>query len=211
MFDIFLVILGAVLGFGLSFLTTIINHQLDRHGKLLLYYKHITMELVPPNITFIPENSNYNLIIPLYFEFQNTSNTPRVIRNINLYLYNKGELVDKFQQEPCVEIGNEKSKEYYNYGNEKSSYSFTLPSTSIQAQECFFLYTIHNSKVSEKSFDEIRFAYYDEKDRKNESLFLKVPDGWNTKQLYEEKDKDEFVKLKCHKVKNKENKKWTTY
>ena len=209
MSDIFSVILGSVVGFGLSILTTIINHKLDRKGKLLLYYKHITIEIVPPNITFIPENSNYNLIIPLYFEFQNTSNTPRVIRNINLYLYNKGELVDKFQQVDHSEIiiDNGKTKKCYNYGNEKSSYSFTLPSTSIQAQECFFLYTIHSSKASEKSFDEIRFAYYDEKDRKNESLFLKVPDGWNTKQLYEEKDKDEFVKLKCHKVKNKENKK----
>ena len=82
MSDIFSVILGSVVGFGLSILTTIINHKLDRKGKLLLYYKHITIEIVPPNITFIPENSNYNLIIPLYFEFQNTSNTPRVIRNI---------------------------------------------------------------------------------------------------------------------------------
>ena len=52
-----------------------------------------------------------------------------------------------------------------NYGSDKNSYSFVIPPMSIQKQECEFTYEIPISDINKYSFDQIRFSYYDEKNR----------------------------------------------
>ncbi|MCH5194353.1 MAG: hypothetical protein J1F11_10350 [Oscillospiraceae bacterium] len=213
-FDIILVLLGAVLGFGLSILTTIITRQLDKHGKLFLFYKLLSKESLPSNSYINSDNSECCLLMPLFFEFQNTSNTTRVIRDVNLYLYNQGKLVDKMFQiqyfETIKTVGKEEKAEIdHNYGGDKNSYSFVLPATSIQRQECLFAYKIPLSKKNEVVFDELRFAYYDEKNNKIESEFLDIPNGWNDKMV--DICNSEFVLLNCCKSKKTRKKRDNKY
>ena len=83
-----------------------------------------------------------------------------------------------------------------NFGGDKNSYSFVLPPLSIQKQECEFVYKIQSSKITENNFDEIRFSYFDEKNKVMECTFCFAEKGWDGIDFnYENK----YFELKCKK------------
>lgn len=194
-FEISLVVIGAVLGFALSIVTTLINKAIDKHGKLHLFYKLVYQKSSGKKARIDSQSGETYLTIPLYFEFQNTSNTARVIRDVCLYLYNNGSQVAKMIQ---IQYTRDSStNEVKNsFGGDKNSYSFVLPPLSIQKQECEFLYKVTTSKIEELPFDEIRFSYFDEKNRVMECLFCKAEQGWNGIDFNYE---NEYFELKCKK------------
>ena len=194
-FEISLVVIGAVLGFALSIVTTLINKAIDKHGKLHLFYKLVYQKSSGKKARIDSQGGETYLTIPLYFEFQNTSNTARVIRDVCLYLYNNGSQVAKMIQ---IQYTRDSStNEVKNsFGGDKNSYSFVLPPLSIQKQECEFLYKVTTSKIEELPFDEIRFSYFDEKNRVMECLFCKAEQGWNGIDFNYE---NEYFELKCKK------------
>lgn len=192
-FEIFLVIIGAILGFVLSILTTIINKAIDKHGKMRIFYKLVHQKITEQKARIYSSCGETFLVIPMYFELQNTSNTARVIRDVCLYLYNDGKKTAKMNQIQYTQ--NSKTKEITNsFGGEKSSYSFVLPPLSIQKQECEFLYKLPSSKIDELPFDEIRFSYFDEKNRVMECLFCEAKQGWAGVEFNYE---NEYFELKC--------------
>ena len=71
---------------------------------------------------------------------------------------------------------------------------------SIQKQECEFLYKVPTSQIDESTFDEIRFAYFDEKNRVMECLFCKAERGWGGIDFNYE---NEYSELKCSKKRRK--------
>lgn len=194
-FEISLVVIGAVLGFALSIVTTLINKAIDKHGKLHLFYKLVYQKSSGKKARIDSQGGETYLTIPLYFEFQNTSNTARIIRDVCLYLYNNGSQVAKMIQ---IQYTRDSStNEVKNsFGGDKNSYSFVLPPLSIQKQECEFLYKVPTSKIEELPFDEIRFSYFDEKNRVMECLFCKAEQGWNGIEFNYE---NEYFKLECKK------------
>lgn len=82
----------------------------------------------------------------------------------------------------------------------KNSYSFVLPPMSIQKQECEFLYKVPAPKIDEFAFNEIRFSYFDEKNRIMECVFCKADRGWDGIDFNYE---NEYFELKCSKKRGK--------
>ena len=198
LFEVCLVIIGAILGFVLSIITTIVNKAIDKHGKMHLFYKLVYQKSTGQKARIFVNDDNKCLIIPLYFELQNTANTARVIRDVCLYLYKNGKKVGKMLQIQYSE--NTKTNKISEFGGEKNSYSFVLPPLSIQKQECEFLYKAPISKIDEFAFDEIRFSYFDEKSHMMECLFCKAERGWDGIEFHYE---NEYFELKCSKKKEK--------
>lgn len=191
-FEVLLVVVGSILGFLLSILTTIINKVIDKNGEVRIFYRLLEQQAK----IGVSEDEQY-LLIPVYFELQNTSNTTRVIRDVSLYIYNNGKKVTKMLQLQCTK--DSKTNEIKNsYGGEKNTYSFVLPAQSIQKQECNFFYKISKIDIVQKQFDEIRFAYYNEKNQAMDCLFLKAEQGWNGIEFNYD---NEYAELKCIKKK----------
>ena len=194
-FEVWLVVIGAILGFALSIITTLVNKAIDKHGKMRIFYKLVYQKSTGQKARIDLNGSETYLTIPLYFELQNTSNTARVIRDVCLYLYNNGKEVAKMIQIQYTK--DSKTNEIKNsFGGEKNSYSFVLPPLSIQKQECEFLYKVSISRIDEFAFDEIRFSYFDEKNRPMECVFCKAERGWNGVDFNYE---NEYFELKCKK------------
>ena len=196
-FEVWLVVIGAVLGFALSIITIIVNKVIDKHGKMRLFYRLVYQKSTGKKAGIDSGVYETRLIVPLYIELQNTSNTARVIRDACLYLYNNGNKVAKMVQiEYICDSSTQEIED--SFGGDKNSYSFVLPPLSIQKQECVFMYKVPVSKVDEYAFDEIRFSYYDEKNRIMECVFCKAEQGWNGIDLQYE---NEYFELKCSKKK----------
>lgn len=203
-FEVFLVVIGAVLGFLLSIVTTIVNKEIDKLGKVRIFYKYFYVDDVYEKARIETSEGSIVIDIPIWFELQNTSNSSRVIRDVCLCLYYNGKLVDKMIQieSSRTEIttnGKTVIESITNYGSDKNSYSFVIPPMSIQKQECEFTYEIPISDINKYSFDQIRFSYYDEKNRIMECVLCDIPNGWhNYKFCYN----NEYIQLKCRRKKH---------
>ncbi len=143
--EIIYILIGAIIGFLASIVVMIVERSLDRKGKINIFYRCIQH----PGTSNFPirfvDNSEYVFLLPINFEIQNTSNVPRVIRNVDVLLYYGKNFVGRMRQIKNVKIGSE--KEQYDFGCEKSSYSFSILPRSIQTQLCDFIFFV---KVSEK-------------------------------------------------------------
>lgn len=201
--EVILLIIGAILGFALSVFTTIINKIIDKTGKVRLFYKLVYQKETTLKAGIEQSGCETYITIPLYFEFQNTSNTARVIRDVCLYLYKDGKRIAKMNQIQYKKGTRNRNGEVIeetttNFGGEKNSYSFVLPPLSIQKQECEFVYKVPTSQINQYSFDEIRFGYFDEKNKMKECIFCSAKDGWNGINFNYE---NEYFELKCTKKK----------
>ncbi len=195
--DILLVLIGAILGFILSICTTIITKAMDKKGTLHLFYI-ITQPTEAVKNNIYADGVRSSLILPFVFEFQNTSNTTRVIRDVSLYLYKEGKLVAKMLQAQNYTVHRKSGDEHKNFGGEKCSYSFVLEPLSIQRQYCQYWHSIPLSKENEIIFDTIKFAYYDEKNRLVESLIYKTDKIWKDVRF---EHKEEFTLIQCKNIK----------
>ena len=113
-------------------------------------------------------------------------------------LHTKSQAVLKEFVTKINDIDEETNEIKNSYGGEKNTYSFVLPAQSIQKQECEFLYKISKIDIVQKQFDEIRFAYYNEKNQAMDCLFLKAEQGWNRIEFNYD---NEYAELKCVKKK----------
>ena len=196
--DVWLVIIGAVLGAVLSFLASIgmviIQRLLDRKGKLSIFYKMVHSKFSEEPSGFYRRGA-YSVILslPMYFELQNTANTTRVIRDVCVLLYQDGKIVDKTIQAQRAVIntrsgGEDTGKEEINYGSDKGSYSFVLPPRSIQRQECEFLLKVQDAEVKSKAFDELKIRYYDERNKEHIFPLRKIDKCWEPRSFETDKE-----------------------
>lgn len=204
-YELILVIIGAVLCFALSIVTTLVNKAMDKYGKLHLFYKFVYSKETARKAGIKSNVGGKYILIPVYFEFQNTANTTRVIRDVCLYLYNDGKRVGKmiqvqYSKSKRTQDGEIVEETVRNYGGDKNSYSLVLPPLSIQKLECEFLYKVAISEIEDYAFDEIRFSYFDEKNSIMECVLCKVEHGWQSIDFKYENDYSELI---CSKVKSK--------
>ena len=94
--QIFLIIIGAAIGFISSVGTTIVAELIKRQGQVKLYYK-IVYSKIHDRRTWGFYNGSDGLIfeVPLWIEVQNTSNAVRVIRDINICLLYTSDAADE--------------------------------------------------------------------------------------------------------------------
>jgi len=200
--DLLLVMIGAGIGFLLSILTIIMNRILDNAGKVLIFYKIVNEPSVnyPSGISIRGEE--IKILIPIYFDFQNTKNTSVVLRDVCLYLYYKGNCVDKMVQiEDIKQTHNNTDQiDIHKKGGEKSEYSFVVPPSTLTRQICCFFDMTSTTLAESKPIDEIRLAYYDEANKRMEAKIMDLPNGWQATKM---NNKEDYTLLKCRKVKRR--------
>lgn len=167
--EIFLIIIGAVIGFISSIGTTIVAELIKEQGKVKVYYK-IVFSKVSNGRTWGFQNSSSGLVfeIPLWIELLNTSNTVRVVRDLNILLYRNGKELGEMKQ-----ITNVNDTWY----GQEGAYSFILQPRSINSYDLEFL--IKKKDMGEDlQFDEIRLRYFDENDNKHIFKLINIERCW---------------------------------
>ena len=197
--EVLLIVIGAVLGFLLSIITTIIQRQMDRNGKLHLFYRFTNSKGDGAAWGF-DENGDGNLCfeIPILFEFQNTSNTTRVIRDVSFLLYNGNEPVEVMMQIDHLHTTKRSGTEITDerdlfFGDDKGSYSFVLPPRCIQRQECEYCSIISSSDKEKKHFTRIVARYFDERNKPHFFDIKKIDGNWTPKRFSSD---EEWVLMK---------------
>lgn len=96
----------------------------------------------------------------------------QVIQGINLVMSNNSEI----------------KAERTEYGARNNSYSFVIPPRSIQRENCSFYYSVHLHETQSNQFDEIRFMYYDEKDKEHIFSIRRIAKCWHCAGLIPDDD-----------------------
>ena len=186
--EVLMLLIGAGLGLLASLFTMIVQRWLDRKGKLNIFYRFCHQKGTNGRSWGFEnsEDGRIYLTIPVVFEFQNTSNTTRVIRDVSLLLYNGKHLVGKMLQMDHLHITNRKGKTVTDesdlyFGTDKGSYSFVIPPRSIQRQECEYMFIIDMREAREKQFDTIKARFYDERNKAKTFNLRQIENSWKAK------------------------------
>jgi len=105
------VTLGGIIGLMSSITMFLIQRYIDTKGKVLIFYKKTFVD-IDKDVKggFSEKDSVVDLSIPLVFEFQNTTNTTKVIRDISLFLYKNGKKLNKIYQINFIKKSNSKGE-----------------------------------------------------------------------------------------------------
>lgn len=143
----------------------------DRKGKVKLYAKSVYDKTTSKAWGFSVAGNDMIFTVPLWLEIQNTKNKNEVVRNLNLLLINKGEIVANTIQASHYEKKGKKIA----YGDD-GAYSFLLNPSSIQR---FDLYFMIKQKDVKSEFNQVQLSYYDTKDKMRKfTLFSDLNGDW---------------------------------
>lgn len=167
---------GAFIGGVISVMGQFVPYLLNRKGKVMIFMRFVYSEANGKTWGIQKDTTSNTLSfrIPLWIEIINTKGIPKIIRNVSLYAYYKGKLVEEFTQVQRVDsstIGN----------NEK--YTFVI--SAYNSERYRLLYSASKEKLESKVIDEIRVSYYDDKNKFHESHLANVPQPfeWKIKDL----------------------------
>lgn len=185
--EIYLILIGAAIGFLSSIGTTIVADWLNSHGKVKLYYKIVYSKLSKGR-TWGFYKSSYDLFfeVPIWIELHNTSNRVRVIRDFNILLFCNGKEINQMTQNTSIKIKESQNDDwqYIDYGN-KGSYSFVLQPRSIEKYDCHFI--IKQNQLGDNSqFDEIKLHFFNEKDKCIKYPLKKIDHCWEVGEFKKE-------------------------
>ena len=201
--DWFSTIVGAAIGFLASIGTMLVQQWMDKAGKIKIYCK--IMQGDDPILsvgykTSFSDSGMISLLVPIRLEIQNTTNTCRVIRDVSMWLYNGSKQVAEMIQIENVQHkqttnGAVTSESTNEYGADKNMYSFVIQPRSIQREHCAYAFKISKDDIKKYIFDDIRLAYFDEKDRKHVFSIRKVENAWKGAPI--DGDKDWILLKEC--------------
>lgn len=171
-------LVGAAIGFVSSIGILIVEKLLNRTGSIHIYAK-VVHDRGTGKYTwgFMKFDKGVSFRVPLWLELENTSNTTRVLRDVNLVLYQGKTRTAEMVQ---FQSNNIKEKEPIIYGNDES-YSFVLEPRSIRRYDCHF--GLQESVVEGQHFDQVKLRYYDEHDKEHLFLLGSVDGDWSIKQF----------------------------
>lgn len=186
--EIIMLVIGAILGLVASLATIVIERIFDRRGKLNIFYR-FCYQRTGRRESWCFEDSvdgRKYFTVPVVYEFQNTSNTTRVIRDVSLLLYKDNKFVAKMTQLDHLHTTTRKGKEVTEekdlyFGTDKGSYSFVLEPRSIQRQECEYMHIIDPCDVDDNQFDTIKLRYFDERNKEKLFTIRRVDNCWKNK------------------------------
>lgn len=135
-----------------------------RKGHLHIFYKHVHGKASNNKANVIRKSGReYQISIPLWIEFLNTTQINKVIRDLNLVAFYKGKKVSDF-----IQI-NEYTDNRIPLAND-GAYSFLIEGHNIKKYELYFIL------LTEKEIDEIRICYYNLKNKQKYFKFLSFED-----------------------------------
>lgn len=171
-------LIGAAIGFVSSIGILFAERILDRTGKTHIYVKIVNDRGTGKYTWGFKEfDSGISFHVPLWMELENTSNTTRVLRDVNLVLFQGKTRITEMVQ---FQSNTLKDKEPIVFGND-GSYSFVLEPRSIHKYEYHF--GLKMTAVQGKHFDQVKLRYYDELDREHLFLLGEVDGDWQEKQF----------------------------
>ena len=180
-YDVWLILVGAIIGFVSSIGIIVVERLLDQSGSLKIYYKFIRDKNTGTCWGVHDKEGHKVLLIPVVFELQNTSNTTRVVRDLSIELYLGNEFIFKLVQ---IESSTNRTPFSDNYSEvafgDNGSYSFVLEPRSIKKEQCFYSYYIDKDKTKEMDFDTIKISYFKENDKKVSYIAKSKLSGWST-------------------------------
>lgn len=149
-------IVGALIGFLSSLGIIVAERMIARFGRIKVFVKMVHDRSFG-NITwgFQDMGDGVFLYVPMWIELQNLSDATRVIRDVNLILYNDDVRVAEMRQiNRSLRDGNE-----FLYAN-NGSYSFSLEPRCVVQYECEF---VLRRDEHVECFNKIKLRYFDEK------------------------------------------------
>ncbi len=188
--EVWYIIIGALIGLVSSIGIIVVERMMDRKGKLNIFYQ-ILSNTTTKTLSYSFKNTYDKKVIftiPVMFELQNTSNVPRVIRDLNFILCMDNIIVENMTQQDHVTTFDWKEDgthedHAFDFGTEKSSYSFVLEPRSIQKQVCLFTSVIELAEKDKKSFNSIVARYYDETNKPHYFKVANIENCWNKNEL----------------------------
>lgn len=163
---------GSILGFLLGVLGILIERYINRMGKLKIFYKIVNRREYLNGWGFEKENGKIvSFCVPVRYEIFNTSNVSKILRDVSIDLYKDNRFVKKMIQIEETVIEHKKGGkitdiERTTYGGEREAYSFVIAPLTIVPIECEYYVTLDDKEIIEEFFNNIRFSYYDEKNKK---------------------------------------------
>lgn len=186
--DILLLAIGGLISLVTSISLLWVQRKLDRSGDLLIFYK-IIIHPSGHRPGFFRQSNGMSFIIPIAFDLQNTSNSSKVMRDINVLLYKDDKYVVKTMQTYSIahKKGNEVIREDY-FGNEQHSYSIVIPPRSVQTLMFEFFYVIKHEEIQKYDFNNIRLEYHDDKNKRHVLKMREIDNCWVLKEFSYDKD-----------------------
>ena len=186
--DILLLAIGGLISLVTSISLLWVQRKLDRSGDLLIFYRM----LYPVSNTkklYFEMNDEIIFNFQILFDLQNTSNSLKVMRDINILLYKDNKYVAKMKRNySAVQKEGNKLIREDKFGNEQNSYSITIPPRGIQTLLFDFLYDIKQEEIQKYDFNNIRLEYHDDKNKCHVLKMREIKNCW--KEEYFENDID---------------------
>ena len=171
-------IVGGLISLFTSISLLIVQRMLDRRGNLLIFYRM----LYPISNTkklYFEMNDEIIFNIQVLFDLQNTSNSSKVMRDINILLYKDNKYVAKMKRNySAVQKEGNKLIREDKFGNEQNSYSITIPPRGIQTLLFDFLYDIKQEEIQKYDFNNIRLEYHDDKNIRHVLKMREIKNCW---------------------------------
>ncbi len=168
--DIILLVLGAAISIIPTIIMKLIDNWMNKQGKVRIYKKIVYSDLNGETWGFNNKPNGMTLMIPMWIEIYNTKKIPIVIRDFNLYVYDKGRSCIDMQQ-----ISHHAKEENILYYGDEGRYSFFVKENSIARYNLLFMLKKEDYPYD---FDEIRIVYYNEKDKKIIRKLKTIEKAW---------------------------------
>lgn len=188
--------LGAIIGAAATLLATWLEKRIQQQGKVRVYVKFVGSKLADHRrIGFYKSetSSGLGMRIPVWVEVCNTCGVSRILRDVNFYAYQDKQEVFSFKQ--IQRIGDGENKIVL--GNNET-YTLVIPPNSA----CRFNMEFHKKEadLSEKQFNKLYLAYYDEKNVLHTFYIMDIEQCWSEGEI--QKD-NRWQELKKGKLKHK--------
>lgn len=140
-------------------------------GDVKIYVKSVYDKFYKTAWGFHRKGEDIFFNVPLWIEIHNTKSINQVVRNVNIGLFCKGNLIKKATQlQSFSENGYEKM-----YGN-NGAYSFLIDANEIGRYDLSFI--LRKSEIGGKEFDEVKLMYFDSDDNQHAKTLFKINDAW---------------------------------
>lgn len=189
--EVLMLIIGAAISLVSSVVTLIIQKAINQWGKLRIFYQRIPSRFSNHKNWGIQTDAEGELVfeVPMYIQFQNISDNPRIIRDFGLYAFLGDKEITKFIQAERIEHKDKNGIRKKVFGNSEG-YSFSIKPKSIG--QYTLEYVLNENDVSSE-FDNLRIVYYDEKNKKRVYKLCSIEKDWAEREY--ESDRD-WIELK---------------
>ncbi len=184
-------VIGAIIGVFASVGTMALERIINRVGKFRIFYKRSFAREAnsKPWGVYRNEMGEKEIMIPMSVEFQNTSYSPKIIRDFAVYAYINDCQIAEFRQiyrsRTIHKRGNEIiGIDKFKYGEEES-YSFVVKPTSIAHYSFEFILHFQTACVN---INNLRIGFYDERNKFHLYKMCSFEDAWVEKKCTPDED-----------------------